>query len=69
VREDERVGRPVLSKSPSMAACRFKVPRHVLFLTGGELSTTPTGKVRNFELVRLAADRLRRDAPRASGEV
>jgi fatty-acyl-CoA synthase len=37
---------------------RFKVPKHVLFLTADELPTTPTGKVRKFELVRLAAARL-----------
>jgi fatty-acyl-CoA synthase len=30
----------------------------VLFLTADELPTTPTGKVRKFELVRLAAARL-----------
>jgi len=38
---------------------RFKVPKHVLFLTAEELPTTPTGKVRKFELVRRAAERLR----------
>jgi len=37
---------------------RFKVPKHVLFLTADELPTTPTGKVRKFELVDMAAARL-----------
>jgi fatty-acyl-CoA synthase len=37
---------------------RFKVPKHVLFLTAEELPTTPTGKVRKFELVRKATQLL-----------
>jgi fatty-acyl-CoA synthase len=37
---------------------RFKVPKHVLFLSADELPTTPTGKVRKFELVTMAAARL-----------
>jgi fatty-acyl-CoA synthase len=34
------------------------VPKHVLFLTAEELPTTPTGKIRKFELVRRAAELL-----------
>jgi fatty-acyl-CoA synthase len=30
---------------------RFKVPKHVVFLTAAELPTTPTGKVQKFRLV------------------
>jgi len=45
---------------------RFKVPRHVLFLAAEELPTTPTGKVRKFELVRRAAELLESDG-RANG--
>jgi fatty-acyl-CoA synthase len=37
---------------------RFKVPKHVLFLTADELPKTPTGKVRKFELVQMAAESL-----------
>lgn len=37
---------------------RFKVPRHVLFLSPGELPTTPTGKVQKFRLAQLAAERV-----------
>ncbi|MFE3056949.1 class I adenylate-forming enzyme family protein [Nocardia sp. NPDC059239] len=33
---------------------RFKVPKHVLFLTADELPTTPTGKVQKFRLVAWA---------------
>ncbi|HEY0572727.1 MAG TPA: AMP-binding protein [Pseudonocardia sp.] len=38
---------------------RFKVPKHVLFLTAEELPTTPTGKVRKFELAHQAAELLK----------
>ena len=37
---------------------RFKVPKHVLFLTADQLPTTPTGKVQKFALAKLAAQRL-----------
>ena len=37
----------------------FKVPKHVLFLTAEELPTTPTGKVRKFELAHQAAELLK----------
>ncbi|MFI9408647.1 class I adenylate-forming enzyme family protein [Nocardia gamkensis] len=37
---------------------RFKVPKHVLFLTAEELPTTPTGKVQKFRLVSYAKARL-----------
>lgn len=37
---------------------RFKVPKHVLFLTAEELPTTPTGKVQKFRLVRWAQEQL-----------
>lgn len=35
---------------------RFKVPRHVLVTTAGELPTTPTGKIQKFRLARRAAE-------------
>jgi fatty-acyl-CoA synthase len=35
---------------------RFKVPRHVLFLSPAELPTTPTGKVQKFRLAQRAAE-------------
>jgi len=38
---------------------RFKVPRHVLFLSPAELPTTPTGKVQKFRLAQRAAERIR----------
>ncbi len=41
---------------------RFKVPKHVVFLTADELPTTPTGKVRKFRLVDYAKQRLERQA-------
>jgi fatty-acyl-CoA synthase len=34
---------------------RFKVPKHVLFLSSDELPTTPTGKVQKFRLAQRAA--------------
>lgn len=37
---------------------RFKVPKHVLFLSAEDLPTTPTGKVQKFRLVKQAAKRL-----------
>ncbi|WP_433709365.1 AMP-binding protein [Nocardia sp. CA-084685] len=37
---------------------RFKVPKHVVFLTAAELPTTPTGKVQKFRLVSYAKARL-----------
>ncbi|WP_329410361.1 AMP-binding protein [Nocardia vinacea] len=37
---------------------RFKVPKHVVFLTAAELPTTPTGKVQKFRLVNYAKARL-----------
>ncbi|MEV5835614.1 AMP-binding protein [Nocardia sp. NPDC052112] len=37
---------------------RFKVPKHVVFLTAAELPTTPTGKVQKFRLVGYAKARL-----------
>ncbi len=37
---------------------RFKVPKHVVFSTPGELPTTPTGKVQKFRMVPLAADKI-----------
>lgn len=37
---------------------RFKVPRHVVFLSAEELPTTPTGKVQKFRLVNYAKARL-----------
>lgn len=37
---------------------RFKVPKHVVFLSADELPTTPTGKVQKFRLVELAQQRL-----------
>ncbi|WP_438944291.1 class I adenylate-forming enzyme family protein [Nocardia nova] len=37
---------------------RFKVPKHVVFLTADELPTTPTGKVQKFRLVNYAKARL-----------
>jgi len=37
---------------------RFKVPRHVLFLSSAELPTTPTGKVQKFRLAQRAAERV-----------
>lgn len=37
---------------------RFKVPRHVLFISAAELPVTPTGRPRKFLLAELAADRL-----------
>ncbi|WP_067904391.1 class I adenylate-forming enzyme family protein [Nocardia vaccinii] len=37
---------------------RFKVPKHVVFLTAEELPTTPTGKVQKFRLVNFAKARL-----------
>jgi fatty-acyl-CoA synthase len=37
---------------------RFKVPRHVLFLSSAELPTTPTGKVQKFRLAQRAAEQI-----------
>jgi fatty-acyl-CoA synthase len=37
---------------------RFKVPKHVLFITASELPTTATGKVQKFQLVDMAKRRL-----------
>jgi fatty-acyl-CoA synthase len=37
---------------------RFKVPRHVLFIEGDQLPTTPTGKVQKFKLAQMAASQL-----------
>ncbi|MFE6926026.1 AMP-binding protein [Nocardia sp. NPDC057663] len=37
---------------------RFKVPKHVVFLTADELPTTPTGKVQKFRLVSYVKARL-----------
>lgn len=37
---------------------RFKVPKHVVFLTAEELPTTPTGKVQKFRLVNFAKTRM-----------
>ena len=37
---------------------KFKLPRHVLFLTADELPTTPTGKVQKFRLIELAQKHL-----------
>ncbi len=37
---------------------RFKVPRHVLFITAEELPVTPTGRPRKFLLAEFAARRL-----------
>lgn len=37
---------------------RFKVPKHVLFLSAAELPTTPTGKVQKYRLVQWARERL-----------
>lgn len=39
---------------------RFKVPKHVVFLTADELPTTPTGKVQKFRLADYAKTRLER---------
>ncbi|QQS14489.1 MAG: acyl--CoA ligase [Rhodospirillales bacterium] len=39
---------------------KFKVPKHVLFLTTAELPTTPTGKVQKFRLVEIARRELGR---------
>ncbi|MFB7718282.1 MULTISPECIES: class I adenylate-forming enzyme family protein [unclassified Nocardia] len=39
---------------------RFKVPKHVVFLTATELPTTPTGKVQKFRLVEYAKARMER---------
>ena len=36
---------------------RFKVPRHILFLSAAELPTTPTGKVQKYRLAQRAAER------------
>ncbi|MDQ2814484.1 MAG: AMP-binding protein [Actinomycetota bacterium] len=38
---------------------RFKVPRHVLFLSSADLPTTPTGKVQKFRLAQRATERIR----------
>ena len=37
---------------------RFKVPKHVVFSTSGELPTTPTGKVQKFRMVPLATGKI-----------
>ena len=37
---------------------RFKVPRHVLFMSAAEIPVTPTGRPRKFLLAELAARRL-----------
>ena len=37
---------------------RFKVPRHVLFITEADLPVTVTGRVQKFKLAQLAQDRL-----------
>ncbi|NNH70452.1 AMP-binding protein [Nocardia uniformis] len=37
---------------------RFKVPKHVVFLTAAELPTTPTGKVQKYRLVAQLKQRL-----------
>jgi fatty-acyl-CoA synthase len=37
---------------------KFKLPRHVLFLTADALPMTPTGKVQKFHLVTMAQQRL-----------
>jgi fatty-acyl-CoA synthase len=34
------------------------VPRHVLFIEGDQLPTTPTGKVQKFKLAQMAASQL-----------
>jgi len=42
---------------------RFKVPRHILFLSAAELPTTPTGKVQKFRLAQRAAERIQAQTP------
>jgi len=37
---------------------RFKVPRHVVFLTAEELPLTATGRAQKFKLAELAKERL-----------
>jgi fatty-acyl-CoA synthase len=37
---------------------RFKVPRHVIFLTADEVPLTATGRAQKFKLVELARERL-----------
>jgi fatty-acyl-CoA synthase len=37
---------------------RFKVPRHILFMSAAELPTTATGKVQKFRLAQRAAERI-----------
>jgi fatty-acyl-CoA synthase len=37
---------------------RFKVPKHVLFIDGDQLPTTPTGKVQKLKLAQMAASLL-----------
>ena len=37
---------------------RFKVPRHVVFLTAAELPLTATGRAQKFKLADLAKERL-----------
>ena len=39
---------------------KFKLPRHVLFLSADELPTTPTGKVQKFRLIDMAQKQLGR---------
>lgn len=48
-----------IDESHVVAACkaelaRFKVPKHVLFISADDLPTTPTGKVQKFKLVERA---------------
>ena len=44
---------------------RFKVPRHVVYVTAEQLPLTATGKVQKFKLAELAQQRLRQDNPAA----
>jgi fatty-acyl-CoA synthase len=43
---------------------RFKVPRHVVFVTAEELPLTATGRVQKFKLAELAKQRLQQAAER-----
>ena len=55
--------RPAVEEGELIEFCRarlarFKVPRHVLFITPEELPTTPTGRPRKFLLAQLAVRKL-----------
>jgi len=45
---------------------RFKVPKHVVFITADEVPMTATGRAQKFKLAELARDRLRAASPVSS---